>query len=338
MTQRSRFWEGTLTGDAVEAPYDSYTEFAKVMQSLAGADADSNRGAVMANVLNELAVSGTASPISIATGRAFVDGTWYENDAITQIAVAAGAVTLYGYVVLQKDFVAQTVRLVIPTPVAAAPTPLVQNAGVLWEYPLASFSITAGGAITVTDLRTFSARRTMQMIASYTMVDDTLDEFNFTNIPQGFKHLMIQVYGKSDDASLDAINVYLNGVTGGTDYSYVGSTQVLAAAGPTSTLTVQDGAGAAYGIIGWVPGAGVGARAADMFGPTTIWIPNYRSTHLAASHSVGGLIYEEDDTNSRMYNNQNFTMGPAGPVTRVTLKILFGFWKAGSMATLYGLP
>lgn len=157
MTEISRFWNGVATGDAVEAPYDAPTEFAEVLSSLGGGALNPNLGGVFRAELNMLAVSGTVSPVSIATGRAVVDGTWYENDAATTIAIPTPSVsTRIDRIVLRKSWAAQTVRLtrIAGTEGAAAPA-MTQTPGVTWDFPLAQASITTGGVITITDDRRF---------------------------------------------------------------------------------------------------------------------------------------------------------------------------------------
>lgn len=159
MTERSRFWNGLVLGDAVEAPYDAQEEFARVQQSVAGVDTDVNGGKVFSRALNELACSlpvGTG-PINVATGRAIVDGTWYENDAIKSLTpTVPGAGFDYGYVVLTKDAAVQTVRLALVQQAGSLPA-LTQTHGVTWQYPLYSYMIASvSGVIVLTDLRTFA--------------------------------------------------------------------------------------------------------------------------------------------------------------------------------------
>jgi hypothetical protein len=156
MTQRSRFWDGAETGDAVLAPYDAATEFSTVLQSLAGFGLPG--GGVFRGELNELAVTGAGSPVSVASGRAMVCGSWYENDAPVSIEVASQVGgTRHDLVVLRKIWTAQTVRLALVqgTPGGAVPTPQ-QILGDTWEIPIAELLI-QGTAITVTDRRRFDA-------------------------------------------------------------------------------------------------------------------------------------------------------------------------------------
>jgi len=149
MTEISRPWGGITLGDA--GPY-SESQWHQVWRSLSG---HSVNAGVLTNQLNELAVTGVATPVSVATGRAMVHGAWYQSDAVVTVAVPTPAVsTRVDLIVLQKDWITQTVRIArhAGTEGAGAPA-LTQNDTVLWEIPLAEASITTGGTITVTDTR-----------------------------------------------------------------------------------------------------------------------------------------------------------------------------------------
>lgn len=161
MTERSRFWDGVAVGDATEAPYDASTEFAAVLRSICGANGvATNLGGVFDNELNELAVSGASSPLSVASGRALAYGNWYESDAAVSVVVPTPAAsTRIDRIVLRKDWTAQTVRITRIAGVEGGGAPsLVQIAGTTWDTPLAQASITTGGVITLTDQREFIPR------------------------------------------------------------------------------------------------------------------------------------------------------------------------------------
>lgn len=159
MTERSRPWDGTTTGDATEAPYDAATEWAKIRASMVGADQIANYGGVYADVLNELAVSGSATPAVVATGRADVYGTWYDNDAAFNVAIPTpAAADRIDRIVLRKSWASQTVRITRIAGVEGGGAPaLVQNAGLTWDIPLAQILVEAvsGTFISVTDQRDF---------------------------------------------------------------------------------------------------------------------------------------------------------------------------------------
>lgn len=174
MTERSRFWDGVATGDATEAPYDAPTEFAAVLRSLSGAaSVTTNLGGVFDAELNELAVTGATSPVSVASGRALAYGNWYESDAAVNVAIPTPAAsTRIDRIVLRKDWTAQTVRITRIAGVEGGAAPaLVQIAGTTWDTPLAQASITTGGAITLTDQREFIPRANAAVHAHSSSID-----------------------------------------------------------------------------------------------------------------------------------------------------------------------
>lgn len=161
MTERSRFWGGTATGDATVAPYDAETEFAQVLMSIAEAnEIPIDRSIVFLDELNKLVVTGAASPLAVGTGRALVYGNWYENDASVSIAIPTPAVsTRIDRIVLRKSWAAQTVRITRIAGTEGAGVPAItQIAGTTWDMPIAQVSITTGAVITITDERDFLNR------------------------------------------------------------------------------------------------------------------------------------------------------------------------------------
>lgn len=159
MVEISAPWNGTTVGDASIAPYDAPTEWAKIQNSLGGGGGSPNLGIVFRGELNELAVTGTATPVSVDTGRAICWGTWYENGAAVTVAIPTPAVsTRIDRIVLRKSWSAQTVRITRIAGAEGGGVPaMTQSAGITWDIPLAQVSITTGGVITVTDERTFDA-------------------------------------------------------------------------------------------------------------------------------------------------------------------------------------
>lgn len=161
MTERSRFWDGTSLGDATDAPY-SAQEFSQVMLGMLGQGNTSpwQRSFVSFGQgygVGSLLVTGTSSPVNIASGAACVAGLWYYLDAPTTIAVPTPAANpRRDRIVLRVDWASQTVRLArLAGSEAATPTApaLTQVLGTTWEVSLATAYITTGGVITVTDER-----------------------------------------------------------------------------------------------------------------------------------------------------------------------------------------
>jgi hypothetical protein len=159
MTERSRPWDGTTVGDAVDAPYDAASEWADMFLALSPAASQSvNKGGVVfsAQGFGDLAATTpSANTARIATGIAWNQGTWYKNDGNVDITISTPAVsTRTDVIVLRKSWSGQTVRLakVTGTEGAGAPS-ITQNYGVTWDIPLWNASITTAGVITFTDRR-----------------------------------------------------------------------------------------------------------------------------------------------------------------------------------------
>ena len=152
MTQFSYPWPDNAVGDGQKYTDDQWSDAWRYMfirdRSLQG---------VIEGVLNELAVSGTTSPVSIATGVGLDDGKMYTNNAIVQIAIPTpSASPRIDRIVLAKDWSAQTVRIarVAGSEGGGAPA-LTQTDGTLWQIPLAQVTIQTGGTLVCVDEREF---------------------------------------------------------------------------------------------------------------------------------------------------------------------------------------
>lgn len=153
MAEKSYLWETTTgTGDSNVSGYDDATLF-QIFRSLFSRTA--NLGGVTPDFLNELAVSGSSSPVAVNTGFGLVYGVPYSNSASVNVTVATPAVsTRIDRIVLRLSWAAKTVRItrIAGTEGAGAPS-LTQTAGTTWDVPLAQANITTGGIITLTDQR-----------------------------------------------------------------------------------------------------------------------------------------------------------------------------------------
>ena len=152
MTEKSLLWDTNGTGDGTGTGFTE-TDMIQLFRSLFTRTA--NLGGVVPDFLNELAVTGTSSPVAINTGAALVYGIPYWNTASVNVAIATPAVsTRVDRIVLRADWTAQTVRITRIAGTEGAGTPaMTQSAGTTWDIPLATVSITTGGVITVTDAR-----------------------------------------------------------------------------------------------------------------------------------------------------------------------------------------
>jgi len=132
-------------------------------------------------VLNELEVTGVASPIQVDTGSGVCYGLYF-NDAAVNIAISTPAIgTTGGRVVLQTNWAgtgggaleARTrIAYKISADGVAAIPAVVQAFGTTWEISLATFTITTGGVISITDTRVF--RRSTAVVNTEEIVDDAV--------------------------------------------------------------------------------------------------------------------------------------------------------------------
>jgi hypothetical protein len=149
MAERSRPWDDIVTGDAGPYSFEQWTDVWKTLLSPVIGTAG-----VFQDQLNALDLSGLpATPVDIASGRALVNGIWYESDASEAIAIPTPAANpRVDRIVLRADWALQTVRLTrIAGAEAAAPVPpaIVQVDGVTWDLPLWQVHTTVAAVITV---------------------------------------------------------------------------------------------------------------------------------------------------------------------------------------------
>jgi len=156
MAQTSFYWSGTAVGDATLAPYDD-DEFSDNWSLLHTYDR-TIQGVIDTGNPTYSSMLACTNPagttIRIANGAALVDGKIYKNTANVDFSVTVpGAGTNYYTIVLQKDFVAQTVRLAMLGPDAVAFPTVTQTDGTIWEIEIWQVAITNAGAITILDVR-----------------------------------------------------------------------------------------------------------------------------------------------------------------------------------------
>jgi hypothetical protein len=157
MTEKSYYWDGTVTGDATYSPYseDEHSDnWRKLFQI------DRTIQSVLAGYESELEVTNpSGQTIRVAKGAALVDGKFYETDATVDFAGATpgGGNDNYYRVVLRKSWAAQTVRLALLSNLAGADYPAVtQTDGTTWEVSVARVLINDAGTVAIIDDRVYS--------------------------------------------------------------------------------------------------------------------------------------------------------------------------------------
>jgi hypothetical protein len=154
MAESSLFWTTNGTGDGVIG-YTQSQLFDWLSRTFL---ADPTSQGVVPSYLNKLAVSGTASPLTVATGAAVVAGIPYSNSAPVSVAVTTPSVgTTGGRIVLRANYTSQVVRITkLQSADGTAAFPAItQVAGTVWDIVLCNYTITTAGVITLTDVRSF---------------------------------------------------------------------------------------------------------------------------------------------------------------------------------------
>lgn len=153
MSENSRPWNGTITGDA--GPYSDadWQELYRYIIGLGGNRSNVGvflgSGAQPFDGLFVQAQSPAAAGVDVLSGSALIRGIAYMNDSPAPLTIAANGSgnPRIDTAVLQADYALQTVRLAIKqgTPAASpAPPALSQTAGVIWEIPLGDVAVANG--------------------------------------------------------------------------------------------------------------------------------------------------------------------------------------------------
>lgn len=157
MAERSLFWKTDGVGHGPIGGYPQHRLRDWTRKLFLSGEEDA-AGVLFNTVDGQLAVSGSVSPLTVASGSALAYGFLYENTSELTKAVTTPTTGLTGgRVLIRATWSTQEVLVeaVRSADGVTAPPDLVQREGEVWEISLASFLITPGGAITVTDDRSF---------------------------------------------------------------------------------------------------------------------------------------------------------------------------------------
>lgn len=154
MTEKSMLWPAPTSGDGASNYTDE--EIARMFRHLIGDDYATL--GVLPGVGGELAPSGSASPVAIADGSAFIYGYFYWNTAPVNVVVPTPSIGTTGHrIVLRATWASRQIRITLLSSsdgVAALPA-ITQTPNTIFDLPICSLTITTGGVITITDERGF---------------------------------------------------------------------------------------------------------------------------------------------------------------------------------------
>lgn len=274
MAQRSGLWDGQVGDGGPYATADLHDWFLRMVLNGTG-----NRGPLQW-WLNGLAVSGTASPVTVATGAAIVYGGFYELPSPVGVSIPTPltGTSRYDRIVVRRNWTAQQTRIARVAGVAAAAPAvpaLTQTAGAIYEIPLATVLVNDSGVITVTDTREYCQFCT-------TWPANTVDTEHYTagaitpaKVPNRNRWELKQ----SGSFIEDSANAFT--WTAGGNYDYPSFAAGVTNAGWVYFMAPEDLVGASVDIYLWsvpnVNGAGGGAE-------------NVKWNYLIDSGSSGGAL------------------------------------------------
>lgn len=159
--ESSIWWTTGTTGDGASTYTESQltTFFGDLFTPNTTITAPHATMGVLLGVGGELAVTGSSSPVSVATGAAITEGYAYRNTAAVTVAIPtpASATRIDRIVLRVSHSTTRTVRItrIAGTEGTGTPPSITQVAGTTWDIKLCQVSITTGGVCTVTDERAF---------------------------------------------------------------------------------------------------------------------------------------------------------------------------------------
>ena len=111
---------------------------------------------VIRGCLNEFEVTATGTPrqVQIDTGGCIVNGAWMVSDAVVNITAPTLASNTVHRIVLEYNDTLNSVRPnIVENASSITSLPDFDRTGPIWQAPLASISVSAGGSVTVTNER-----------------------------------------------------------------------------------------------------------------------------------------------------------------------------------------
>lgn len=199
MTEVSYLWDGIITGDATEAPYDK-AEFNEYINGIHSADTDDVL--VIPGYLDDLEVTTSGGlSVSIKSGAALIQNYLYINTENTAVSIEYPSSNTYRYdfIVLRLNKSDQQVRVgvVKGTEVedyTALEDPILTQTSAIWETPLAKIYL-PGSSVNVQskyiyDERIFAVTKFSQAVYSQDNIikNSELMAIDSSDMPEGWEY------------------------------------------------------------------------------------------------------------------------------------------------------
>lgn len=297
---------------------------------------------VISGIDNELEVSGSVSPLAVATGKAYSYARYW-SDAIVNLVVSTPAIGDTGFrVVLRSTWATNQTRLAVLRSADGnnAIPALTQVVGTTWEISLASGVIDLAGNIWrtsakteagVTDTRQFAISPTAGMVKLRTYRGNGTDTCRFRDIQQDLSHIRIAGTLLNQAGSLTATNALLR-LNNDSGANYAWNQQRFNQTGGTVLVT---SAAQTEINVGVCTSSSAGANLRDIF---VIDIPLYREAgNKAITMSLGR--YGNGTTTMFSYRTDGYWLNTAA-VNEISLFANDGGsrnWATGTIITLYGM-
>lgn len=349
MTEKTLFlFTNGFTGDTGDGASAYTEEEYRAYNHAAFAGEVANAG-VLSGVLNELAVSGSTSPLSVATGRAILYGFHYQNlsSAVSLSVTTPSVGDTGGRVVVRVNLTnANTppaentgrVRVIMNTDGTAAIPSMIQTAATTWDIPLATFVIDTSGDIWtdssktvagVSDARQFAISPLAGMVRlRHTLLAGTAASITWSGIQNDLSHLLIVGQARGDNASNTVgINIRFNGDTGN-------NYRIMAYAGATGGGNVTAGYAGPYSSLLAFAAMTAASGTANYADPIRIEIPNYAGSTFYKNAFSTGVGF--GDGAAGVMNKFTGYWANTAAINQISIISALGNFIAGTKISLYG--
>jgi hypothetical protein len=179
-----------------------------------------------------------------------------------------------------------------------------------------------------------SATVTTAMLANQPMVKlaelaGAAASYDFTSIPQTYRHLMLEVYGRSDTAATStSLRMRIQNLSTAIYYD-----QRSVVAG--TSVSADESLGATSARVGLVSAA---SAPAPLMGTATILLPHYTQANKEKPYIAHSTVLLALSTGGIQIAQFGGVADNSSAIDRITIFPLAGSFVADSIATLYGLP